>query len=147
MPKTIKITDEHFAKLHKIARAMGPGATPAHAFQSALDAEHAKHYGASASEGEEGEDADEDPAPREIGADDEDDDPDLNANGAKPNPDFAAGSDKAGAVRNAHANTDAAAEDLPDAKRGGKANPLSMMKRWAQTGASRATQPRAQGRG
>ena len=183
MPKTIKFTDEHFAKLHKIARAMGPGATPTHAFQSALDDAHAKHYGASdtteegdESDPDEGEPDDgEEPAPGEIGADAEGSmlpglktvtDPSPGKGRAqrslaarKANFDAAMrattedNDPKAAraAVADAADSVEAASDDLPPEKRGGRPNPLSTtpsIRRWAQgTSAANATAPRPQRRG
>lgn len=183
MPKTIKITDEHFAKLHKIARAMGSGATPTHAFESALDDAHAKHYGASDESepdesdlyDDEGDDGEE-PAPGEIGADADgsmlpglktvtDPTPEKDraqrslaarkANFAKAmgamvteesNPKAARG-----AVAAAADSVEAASDELPPERRGGKQNPLSTtpsIRRWAQgTSAANATAPRPQRRG
>lgn len=42
---TVRVTDDHLAKLGAIARKLGPKATHADAFAHAVDAAHAKHFG------------------------------------------------------------------------------------------------------
>jgi len=146
MPKSIKITDEHFNRPHEIARAIGPGATPTHAFQSALDDAHAKHCaGEEPDESDPDDDGDAEPAPGEIGAPDE--------NSMLPNMlsvTDTAGKDRAqrslaarkanygtavtadndpkaarAAVAAAADSVEAASDDLPPVKRGGKPNESS----------------------
>ena len=144
-----KITDQHLAKLQRIAKAMGKGATPAHAFASALDDAHAKHFGPS-----------EDGEPEEPAPDDDDEGGADAATKSEPAerweedgewPKERWGSpqvDPAKAVAALNSNVEKATDDVPAEKRGGKPNPLSTLKRWAQgTGARNATEPRPQRRG
>lgn len=167
MPKTYRltVTAEVFAKLTAFAKRSGFDL--AKALDRALDAQLADAPDDLENEGEEGEG--EEPALGEIGADDEDsilpgmktvtDDPGeerakkalaarranfaaaMNAVGAEP------GNPKK-AVAAAADSVEKASDDLPPARKGGKANPLSTLKRWAQSdGARNATEPRPQRRG
>ncbi len=172
MPKSIKITDEHFNRPHEIARAIGPGATPTHAFQSALDDAHAKHCaGEEPDESDPDDDGDAEPAPGEIGAPDENsmlpnmlsvtdtagkDRAQRSLAARKANYETAVTADNdpkaaRAAVAAAADSVEAASDDLPPVKRGGKPNPLSTtpsIRRSAQgTSAANATAPRPQRRG
>lgn len=172
MPKTIKITDEHLNRPHASDR---PGASPTHAFQSALDDAHAKHCaGEEPDESDPDDDGDAEPAPGEIGAPDENsmlpnmlsvtdtagkDRAQRNLAARKANYETAMNAVTAdndpkaarAAVAAAADSVEAASDDLPPVKHGGKPNPLSTtpsIRRWAQgTSAANAAAPRPQRRG
>lgn len=119
--------------LKKLAQLAKQGKHPTH--NDALEAAiHTAHAASGADDPDDDESA-------------SDDDGDTNAREklgfSRTNDKFDAKGNSGAAVRNAHANTDAAGEDLPAAKRGGKANPL---RAWAGSPGGRNA-PRAQRRG
>ncbi len=136
MPKSIKITDEHCNRPHEIARAIGPGASPTHAFQSALDDAHAKHCaGEEPDESDPDDDGDAEPAPGEVGAPDE--------NSMRPNMlsvTDTAGKDRAQrslAARKANYETAVTADNDPKAARGSAAGSRTRCRRRRRSGAGR----------
>jgi len=154
---TVKVTDQHLAKLRQIARAMGKGATEVHAFGAALDAAHAKHCGASEEPDESDADEPDNAEPDSKGGESEDEAPASKGEPAERwEDDGEWPKDKWGspmvdpnkALAALESNIEKSSDDLPPERRGGKPNPLSTIKRWATgEGARRATQPRAQRRG
>jgi len=126
--KTAKVALTAIA-LKKLAQLTKHGghATGSHALEHAIHATHASAFGDDSRDDEDDESA----------SDDDDDDKFANVM-----------IDPKKAVAKANARIDAAAADVPDHKRGGKASPLagtSSMKRWAQTPGGRNAPPQRRG--